>query len=122
MAALSELRGKDLACWCAPERYHAEVLRPGERIGRLPVALVAEERSRDNPVWPAFRQQANAAIEAAEPWEGLFDGTIRAPNPRHSQKPEVFADHISRLWPNTPKLEMFARKPRDGWDSWGNEV
>jgi N6-adenosine-specific RNA methylase IME4 len=29
---------------------------------------------------------------------------------------------IERHWPNTPKLEMFARKPRDGWDSWGNEV
>jgi N6-adenosine-specific RNA methylase IME4 len=29
---------------------------------------------------------------------------------------------IERLYPNVPKLEMFARKPRDGWDVWGNEV
>lgn len=26
MAALHELRGMDLACWCAPEHCHAEVL------------------------------------------------------------------------------------------------
>jgi hypothetical protein len=26
MAALGELRGKHLVCWCAPERCHAEVL------------------------------------------------------------------------------------------------
>jgi hypothetical protein len=26
MAALSELRGKDLVCWCAPARCHADVL------------------------------------------------------------------------------------------------
>jgi hypothetical protein len=26
MAALPELRGKHLVCWCAPERCHAEVL------------------------------------------------------------------------------------------------
>ncbi len=26
MAALSELRGLDLACWCAPLRCHADVL------------------------------------------------------------------------------------------------
>ena len=26
MAALSELRGKHLICWCAPERCHADVL------------------------------------------------------------------------------------------------
>jgi hypothetical protein len=38
MAALHELRGKDLVCWCAPERCHAEVLielayERGERAG-----------------------------------------------------------------------------------------
>ena len=26
LAALPELRGKDLVCWCAPERCHGEVL------------------------------------------------------------------------------------------------
>jgi hypothetical protein len=26
MAALHELRGKDLVCWCAPERCHADLL------------------------------------------------------------------------------------------------
>lgn len=26
MAALAELRGKDLACWCAPKPCHADVL------------------------------------------------------------------------------------------------
>jgi N6-adenosine-specific RNA methylase IME4 len=94
--------------------------------------------SRGNPVWPAFGQQANAAIEAPEPWEGLFDGIVEAaePYPRHSQKPEVFAYIISRLWPNTPKLEMYyraypdpeaerirrAKRETAGWYFWGNEV
>jgi N6-adenosine-specific RNA methylase IME4 len=94
--------------------------------------------SRGNPVWPAFGQQPDAAIEAAEPWEGLFDGIIKAakPYPRHSQKPEIFADHISRLWPNTPKLEMYyrafpdpeaervrrAKREAAGWYFFGNEV
>jgi N6-adenosine-specific RNA methylase IME4 len=47
---------------------------------------------------------------------------IAAPRGAPNEKPEIFAEMIERLWPNTPKLEMFARKPRDGWDSWGNEV
>jgi len=47
---------------------------------------------------------------------------IEAPRGAHSEKPEVFAEIIERLYPNTPKLEMFARKPRGGWDGWGNEV
>jgi N6-adenosine-specific RNA methylase IME4/ParB-like chromosome segregation protein Spo0J len=47
---------------------------------------------------------------------------IFAPRGRHSRKPDVFAEMIERLFPNVPKLEMFARKPRPGWDVWGNEV
>jgi N6-adenosine-specific RNA methylase IME4 len=47
---------------------------------------------------------------------------IEAPRGEPSEKPALFAEMIERHWPNTPKLEMFARQPRDGWDSWGNEV
>jgi len=41
---------------------------------------------------------------------------------RHSQKPEISFRIIERLYPNARKLEMYARKERDGWDCWGNEV
>jgi N6-adenosine-specific RNA methylase IME4 len=47
---------------------------------------------------------------------------IEAPRGRHNEKPDVFAEHIERLFPNVPKLEMFARKARPGWDCWGNEA
>jgi N6-adenosine-specific RNA methylase IME4 len=29
---------------------------------------------------------------------------------------------IEKLFPHVPKIEMFARKARPGWDAWGNEV
>ena len=41
---------------------------------------------------------------------------------RHSEKPAFFADLIASLYPNTPKLEMFARIGRVGWDVMGNEA
>ena len=41
---------------------------------------------------------------------------------RHSEKPAIFAEIIEKLYPNTPKLEMFARASRPGWDVWGNEA
>ena len=41
---------------------------------------------------------------------------------RHSQKPEISYQIIERLYPNTNKLELFARQKRQGWDVWGNEV
>lgn len=41
---------------------------------------------------------------------------------RHSQKPEISYEIISRLYPDAKKLEMYARTERDGFDCWGNEV
>lgn len=40
---------------------------------------------------------------------------------KHSQKPEFFQDTIEQV-SDAPRLEMFARRPRLGWDVWGNEV
>ena len=39
----------------------------------------------------------------------------------HSHKPEEMYDIIERLSPG-PYLELFARRHRPGWDSWGNEI
>jgi N6-adenosine-specific RNA methylase IME4 len=47
---------------------------------------------------------------------------IQAPRGAHSEKPTIFAEIIEQLHPNTPKLEMFARTARPGWDVWGNEA
>lgn len=41
---------------------------------------------------------------------------------RHSAKPDQFYDLIERLYPKlTTRLELFARKPRPGWDHLGND-
>lgn len=39
----------------------------------------------------------------------------------HSQKPELFMDLIEQASP-APRLELFARRQRLGWDTWGNEA
>lgn len=38
----------------------------------------------------------------------------------HSAKPEAFLDMVERVSP-APRLEMFARRNRLGWDTWGNQ-
>jgi N6-adenosine-specific RNA methylase IME4 len=43
------------------------------------------------------------------------------PRGAHSQKPEAFADLVEEAVPG-PYLEMFARRQRLGWDTWGNEA
>lgn len=39
----------------------------------------------------------------------------------HSAKPEAFLDIVESVSPG-PYLEMFARRQRLGWDTWGNEA
>lgn len=39
----------------------------------------------------------------------------------HSQKPEAFYDLVESASPG-PYLELFARRNRLGWDTWGNEA
>lgn len=40
---------------------------------------------------------------------------------RHSAKPKEFYELIEAV-SDSPRLELFARNRREGWDSWGNEV
>jgi N6-adenosine-specific RNA methylase IME4 len=48
---------------------------------------------------------------------------VRASNGKnvHSAKPEAFYTMVERASP-PPRLEMFARRTRQGWESWGDEV
>lgn len=41
--------------------------------------------------------------------------------PDHSRKPDAFLDMVEGVSPG-PYLEMFARRQRLGWDTWGNEA
>jgi N6-adenosine-specific RNA methylase IME4 len=39
----------------------------------------------------------------------------------HSAKPRFFAEMIEAFYPDLPRIELFCRSPRDGWDVWGNQ-
>lgn len=41
--------------------------------------------------------------------------------PQHGRKPAFFIDQIEQISPG-PYLELFARRQRLGWDTWGNEA
>jgi N6-adenosine-specific RNA methylase IME4 len=47
--------------------------------------------------------------------------TPRPPMRRHSSKPDCFMDWIEAASP-APRLELFARRQRLGWDTWGDQA
>jgi N6-adenosine-specific RNA methylase IME4 len=64
--------------------------------------------SKGNVPAPAPGEQPQSALEAAVG--------------QHSEKPARFAELIEQMFPHAPRIELFARSPRQGWDVWGNEV
>lgn len=63
-----------------------------------------EVRVRQRTTWWAWRRPYNAAGK-----------------PDHSRKPEGLMDVAEQVAPG-PRLEMFARRQRLGWDTWGNQA
>src|SRR5262249_3184836 len=52
-----------------------------------------------------------------------FSSVIVAPRGAHSEKPAIVPERIAAMFPNVPKLEMFARgECVVGFDVWGNEA
>lgn len=57
----------------------------------------------------------------APPPEARPASVVRIARGEHSAKPTWFYEMIERMYPTLPKLEMFCRAPRDGWQAWGNQ-
>lgn len=51
-------------------------------------------------------------------WSSLIPAAVGA----HSEKPKAFYRLIEAYYPNLPKVELFARHRRPGWDAWGLEA
>lgn len=50
------------------------------------------------------------------------DSVISAPRGGHSVKPSVVHELLEAIWPDAPKVEVFARSERPGWAVMGNQI
>jgi N6-adenosine-specific RNA methylase IME4 len=51
-------------------------------------------------------------------YNSVFEGKTKA----HSQKPDIVYSIIEKMYPCASKIELFARRRREGWAVWGNQV
>lgn len=57
-----------------------------------------------------------------EHFRGKYTTVLREKSTYHSHKPLCAYEMLENLFPNSQKLEVFARNERSGWDCWGNEM
>lgn len=74
-------------------------------------------RQRHEHLIVAKRGQPSPPPEDLRP-----DSVIMEPAREHSRKPASLYATLDRCYKGVPKLELFAREPRRGWETWGNEV
>ena len=115
---ISEFWGFNPVCvltWCKPRRGF---LGGGAfksdtefclfaRRGNLPTLERAPGR------WYQWPRTRGAPVKDGERRDGA--------NGAHSAKPEAFLDLVEQVSPG-PYLELFARRQRLGWDTWGDEA
>jgi len=47
---------------------------------------------------------------------------VQSPIEKHSKKPDIIREQIINLMGDLPRIELFAREKKEGWDAWGNEI
>jgi len=94
-------------------------------------AFTWAKRSRQNKAWhfgQGYYTRSNSEIcllgikGKMTPVDHAIRSLIVAPIGKHSVKPREVYENIEKLFPAAKKLELFSRRRRDGWHSWGNEV
>tara|TARA_R110002126_G_scaffold77229_2_gene192650 strand:- start:1286 stop:2425 length:1140 start_codon:yes stop_codon:yes gene_type:complete len=74
-----------------------------------------------------FRQQHEILLVATKgnfptpAPENRPSSIIRERRNTHSQKPQISYEIIEQMYPDIPKIELFSRNKREGWDNWGNQ-
>ncbi|WP_274426773.1 MT-A70 family methyltransferase [Chelativorans sp. YIM 93263] len=130
VALLTDLIGGDIPavffCW-ATNPMLPDALRVMEACGFTYVHhWIWDKEVAGSGYWGRDRHELlliGRRGDIAAPLPGSQPETVhRERKGKHSAKPDFFAETIERLYPDIPRLELFCRTPRPGWDAWGFEV
>jgi N6-adenosine-specific RNA methylase IME4 len=106
----------DMGGWWLSRLAHRCACPTDEQWLRLRQLLAINDPTLDSLVSDINREkgESTAIGRAAGRW-------FTWPRGGHSQKPDAFVDLVEQVSPG-PYLELFARRQRLGWDTWGNEA
>ena len=101
----------DMAGWWLSRLPHRSRIPTVEQWWQLKSLLGFDDRYDEDVA--AVNQHRGDGLRCDTRW-------WRWPRGVHSAKPEAFLDVVESVSPS-PRLEMFARRARFGWDYWGDE-
>lgn len=107
----------DLFYWAKQKLVNADQIDmfTGD-IAAPPMSMGYYSRKQVEPVW-LFKRGRGLPVMAHDVRQ-----LIVAPRDQHSRKPVQAYQGLERLFGDVPRVELFARNRRAGWDAWGNET
>ena len=73
--------------------------------------------TRSNPEYVLLGRKGKLDRQSAS-----VHSVVMVPIGQHSRKPNEVSDRIVKLFPNSSKIELFARERIEGWDSIGYDI
>jgi N6-adenosine-specific RNA methylase IME4 len=122
---VSDLAEEDAHLWLwGVNRLLGDAYRIAEAWGFTPMSLLTWKKPgpgmgyylRNNTEHAVFATRGRPMVPSAALPSSLYEW----PRGRHSEKPDAFIDVVESVSP-APRLEMFARRARFGWDYCGDE-
>lgn len=117
--------GSHLYLWTTTkflEEAHVIARSWGFSVSAVLVWCKAKRGFNVGGTWPSNVEFVLYGRRGSPPATGRADSRwFEWPRGEHSAKPEAFYDLVEQLSPG-PYLELFARRQRLGWDTWGNEA
>lgn len=126
---LQNFDSKVLFLWTI-DKYLFEAQSVAEKLGyKLHARFIWNKK---NGIAPAFTVRfcheyllwmyKSPMLKIEKSQRGKFSSVLEERATKHSAKPLIAYEMIEKMYPSAKKIELFARKKRDGWDCWGNEV
>ncbi|MCW8918926.1 MAG: MT-A70 family methyltransferase [Gammaproteobacteria bacterium] len=102
--------------------------RARQKLKRLPAIITGSGDIHTTHIGMGYYSRSNVEIALLgirgkmKPERRDISQVIIAPVRDHSQKPDEQYDRIEAMYPEASKIELFARRRREGWNAWGNQV
>ena len=118
-------------CWTT-EKYLHETEKMFEELGyKLHIRIIYSKSGIG--VSPAFTMRythefllwfypKGNMLHNSKETRGKYPSVITEKPTKHSRKPRIFRDILIDMFPNSKRIELFAREYSSGFDVWGNEV
>jgi N6-adenosine-specific RNA methylase IME4 len=123
-----EIMCPDSVLWLWTTNRHLAGGEAGQILkhwGFRPVTLLTWVKERAGTgVWLRGQTEHSVLAVRGRPVQPRMAESTMLQAPRtgtHSSKPDAFYELVERLCPGS-KVEIFARKPRQGWTTWGSEL